>query len=246
MMKLVLFPLVLIALLAAAFVFFRLLKLAGYVAGSTALSIVPLVLSIFISLLLDVKFVALGSGFMSYIYSNEGGVWGFYGIVVSLYLFIMCSSLVVTLMVENLRKTRWGARARFLESFSFKFDKLEEVDERLPDMLRMGAAFWGGFGVFVSYSLIVFLLTNIYNVSFFETPMVDTLSYKQSVNLAIQNWCDAIPVVQTALRNQFSPLDVYWNSFGSGAMMFLTLAYQFLIWPALANFVIKGWEVFTD
>lgn len=232
-----------LALFIGAYIFFLLIKLIAHIATHTAFQAVSIFFGFTLAFLLDIKFVALATAFATYAYSVEHGRWGYYAAALSFYLFVVCSANIVALLAENIRKTKFGAKLRILKRFEFNFDALHEVNKGLPDVLRMGAAFFGALGLFISFSSIIFVLSNWFPSKLFPGQLTSPLSYSESFLYALQAWIDAIPVLNTAAKEAFSKLEPAWGNFASTIGMLIVLSYKFLIYPALYNFIIKLWDV---
>lgn len=242
-MEFLVFPFAVLALLVGAVVFFQLVKLLTHFAATTALGFVGVFFGFTVALLLDIKFITVSAAFLTYAYSVEGGRWGYYAAVLSFYLFVVCSANIVILMIETLRKTNWGKKADILKPFDFGFDSLGEINKGLPDVLRMGVAFWGGLGLFIAFALLFFVTSRWSPDGLFPGKQSLPLTFGQAFGFVLQTWLDAVPVVQTAAKQQFSTLSASWTTWPSRIAMFVVLAYQFLIYPAAFNFVAKMWEV---
>ena len=241
--ELLVFPFAILALLAGALIFFQLVKLLTNLAATTALGFAGVFFGFTLALLLDIKFITVSAAFLTYAFSIEGGRWGYYAAILSFYLFVVCSANIVVLMIETIRRTKLGAKLAILKPFSFDFDSLSEINKGLPDVLRMGVAFWGGLGLFIAFALLFFIASQWAPSSMFPGKRSSSLTFGESFGFALQMWCDAIPVVQTAANQQFSKLGASWDSWPSRVAMFVILTYQFLIYPAAFNFVAKLWEV---
>ncbi|WP_144233472.1 hypothetical protein [Oceanidesulfovibrio marinus] len=230
----------LVALIGAVLIFFQLIKLVGYIATHATFNIVGVFLGFALSLLLDIKLLTLAASFLTYVALVNGGYWKYYSIAFSAYLFLVCSFNIIVLMVENLKKTNFGKKiSPILRPFEYDFDSLGEVDEKLPDIIRMGVAFWGGAGLYFGFTFLVLMLSQMISSGLLFGNAHLKLDFEKSFLFSLQSWADVIPVVATASAQQFSSLKVTWHTWPSKGLMLLTLAYQALIYPALYNFVVK-------
>lgn len=242
-MEFIVFLFMFLALFAGIFIFFQFVRLLTYFASTTAFSFIGVFFGFTLAFLLDIKFITVSAAFLTYAFSVEGGQWGLYAAVLSFYLFVVCSANIVTLMTETIRRTSWGSQLAFLKLFDFNFDSLSKINKGLPDVLRMGVAFWGGICLFIAFTLLFYISTHWSPGSIFPGTRQTPLTLVESSNFALQMWLDAIPVVQTAAKQQFSTLATSWISWHSRVAMFIVLTYQFLIYPVVFNFFAKFWEI---
>lgn len=243
MLEWLVLPFSILALIVGTHIFVQLIQLFSFIATRTVFSVIGTLFGFTLAFLLDIKFVALAAGFSAYVFSVEEGLWVYCTAALSFYLFVVCSANIVILLVENLAKTKWGHNLRVLKPFRYDFDSLSKINEGLPDVLRMGIAFFGGAGLFIAFGILVFIYSYWFPTTMFPGQIKEALTLGESFRFALQSWVDVIPVISTAAEEQLSQLKPSWDTWASRGMMFILLAFQFMIYPAIYNFIVKLWEI---